>query len=353
MSSPKIAVLRLAFDPEVPLHIGGMRDELAQSQKTFHSDALYSAILSAWAALGKEAWIEDLQPMRFALSSLFPYTQARETAEKVYFLPRIYKPFDIEAFKERYPGSWLSYLKRLKEISWLDLKTFSQQVQQPKGLVPVLDEIQQAYLSPQTIDPAFIRSTIFPRVRVPRTDGEATPYYVDRLYFARGSGLYLIMGAEPEVFETMLVRVRAALQYLSEAGIGTDRNVGNGQFSLEIATQGEMQGFQALFAGKGAHLTNLSLFNPEDQASFTEMTQGSGTGYDLLKRGGWITTQPYQTYRKPSLYFLREGSVFHRGSRSWKAGACLDLRTHSPFLSQSVHHPIWRIGCSLFIPVQS
>jgi CRISPR/Cas system CSM-associated protein Csm4 (group 5 of RAMP superfamily) len=79
--------------------------------------------------------------------------------------------------------------------------------------------------------------------------------------------------------------------------------------------------------------------------------------FELIRRGGWITTQPYMTYRKKSIQMFREGSVFSLPKtravveNSFKAGKTVDLRPELPEGMKQVEHPVWRVGKSIFIPV--
>jgi CRISPR-associated protein Csm4 len=60
------------------------------------------------------------------------------------------------------------------------------------------------------------------------TDSE--PYYVDKIFFHKNAGLFFLVEAEEKTLEML----KAAMRLLSDNGIGTDRNVGNGQFEADF-----------------------------------------------------------------------------------------------------------------------
>jgi CRISPR-associated protein Csm4 len=194
-----------------------------------------------------------------------------------------------------------------------------------------------------------------PRATIPRNGGDAEPYYIERLQFkekvhehTHKGGFYCLFEGD----ETAYKNVLTALNLLGEQGIGTDRNVGNGKFDLIEASEAENQVFEDLFTTKSDYYTNLSLFNPSSHqdliALIGENTPHKNVGFELLKRGGWITTEPYMNLRKKAVFMFQEGSVFKSETVLKTAGQTINLR---PEILKSKSHPIWRVGKSIFVPI--
>ena len=350
-----LKIFKLHF--KSPLHIGTARRDYDRSHKRLHSDTLYAAIIQAWAWLGYDQLLSDLikkdnpkeGKIPFALSSLFPFTHSQEKASStVYFLPRPFKPFHPDTFSQ---ASSASELKQFKDVNWLDLTYFRKQMEEKKGTRADLYHVQEEYLSLQKIDAHFLDSRIQARVSVPRSPGESTPYYIERIRFEYGSGLYgLYLGPEE-----MWNNVEKGLLLLGQEGLGTDRNVGNGKFKLEVLdSEEELTRFKKLLSLSGSTgYTNLSLFSPEKQHNINSiLATPNHLGYNLIKRGGWITTEPYLTLRKNPLYMFEEGSIFSippENNPSNQIGAMINVNPPPPF---ELPHPVWRVGRSIIIPTK-
>ncbi len=338
----QIKLFRMVFD--APLHLGNVRDDFAESTRRLHSDTLYAAIINAWAVLGMEDILQDLSiPVgpNFKISSAFPFT-VTETGI-VYFLPRPFKQFHISLDRR---SQIPNIDKVLKEIEWLDLDYFPSHVSTSQGIEPIMEDIQEIYLSTSKIDVSFIQGQVEPKVSVPRIDGEDPDiHYMERLNFKKGSGLYFLF--EGENYEA----VRTALDFLSEEGIGSDRTYGNGTFELIEENDTEtLNKFDMLFENSSDYHLNLSLFIPQSQSQLKEILKGENVGYYLLRRGGWITTEPYLTLKKNSVFMFREGSVFAGNSFHENPGATVDLMPKI-FKGYKNYHPIFRTGKSFFVPI--
>lgn len=324
-----------------PLHIGTTRADYALSGRRFHSDSLYSAILSAWNLMGvehpalMEAGDKELlcPELGFTITSLFPFYQKNDACESIYFFP---KPLDVLGIPDD-----PNLQKKAKKIEYLDLQEYLKLLNGGKiDCAAEEEKIKGRFFSGQHFDPAFMDSEVYPRVRVPRGGGEDSEvYYIDRMFFKDHAGLFCI--AKFDDSETG-AKVKAALKFLESEGIGTDRRVGNGQFEVSWMP---FYDFDAL--APSAFATNLSLFCPESKDQLS-VYLGEKARYELVKRGGWMTTEPYLTFRKGSVYMFREGGIFHLDHP--EAGKVVNLQPNVPF--KPVEHPVWRVGKSLFLPVQ-
>lgn len=307
-----------------PLHIGDYKPESYEKSESFlRSDTIMAAIFSAWAKIGKVDWIGDGVPP-FTISSAFPYFQKEE--KKVLFFPRIKKQFNILIDND------LS--KPLKKIVWID-SHFFEKIINDENIADIQSSIQGDFLTAIELPKnGFMIRQISERVQIPRdsTENESEPFYMERIYFNDGGLFFLATGDEFEKLES-------ALDFLAHEGFGTDRNVGNGFFkwSKEWIT---------LNAPDSEYGTNLSLYCPESKEKVNDQVDEKST-YDLIKRGGWITTEGYQGKEKNSVYMFTEGSVFYKPD-DIDGNPNIDL---SPDILKSIHK-IYRCGRSIFLPVK-
>lgn len=334
------------FKFTAPLHIANVRADYDRSETTLSSDTLYAAVMSAWATLGMADWISP-EPA-FALSSLFPYY--KQGTQMRYFLP---KPASALKTKDQ------SAYKQIKKARYVEAELFAQWAKgnpiepDTKHLAGDFYLKKPADDKEKDIIKNFMASEVYPRVRVPRVERyDAEPYYIERIWFAEGCGLYCLFIGSDEDYR----KVKTALNFLQHEGIGTDRHVGNGLFELE-----EENALPESFNFKldsATHLVNLSLFCPESREQLESLLpeKDSRIAYELVKRGGWVTAEPFLTLRKKYVYMFREGSVFARPRTDFAAevGFALAGKTHNvrPDWNDEKLHPVYRSGRAIFVPVK-
>ncbi len=333
-----------------PLHLGNEREDYAQSLQTIHSDTLYAALVASLAKAGME--IPEKGDLGCTISSLFPYYQKDKKSPAVYFLPKSKK---IEILPEAENGfDWLGIQKNIKKIKWLDttffrkmiggedMKPFYKNFLQDAGTKEKLKNIKGIYMTGMDIPGEFITNQVFPRVKVPRQlsidnkKQEAEPFYMERLFFKDFSGMYFMSLGDNELLEK-------GLEMLQHEGIGTDRNVGNGYFECykdEMILD---------LPDHCNYAMNLSLFLPEKREQL-ESILDNNTAYSFKKRGGWVSTSPYNTIRKNRINMFEEGSVFKMEIKQPEMlGRIADL---TPEILEKKNHKIWRNGKSIFVPVK-
>lgn len=317
-----------------PLHISDIRaNDYGKSERILRSDTLVAAIMQTWAMLGKEDWIK--QDSGFTTSCLFPFTKATdESKETVFFLP---KPFcGLNVPKDSVDTN---VAKKAKKVQYFDATYFELVLKQTEIKQTNESHYQGAYQSSKRIDTNFLTSDTRIRIRKPRNDSEdAEPFYMEQLRFKAGSGLWGLAWFENETIEN---RVKAAFDYLEEAGLGTDRNVGNGQFKIEWLSENPLPIEKPTTYG-----LNLSLFCPENETDLATMLDGKAR-YELIKRGGWLS-EPHTGLRKRSVYMFKEGSVFRLAKPENVQGSTVDLQPN--ILGKK--HPVWRSGKAIFIPIE-
>ena len=342
----------LRFHFKTPLHIGSVKlEEYSSSAKMLHSDTLYSAIIATWNTLGMQQCIPDNltkagQHLDFTLSSLFPFFQEKAEASPTYFFPKPLGLIQPQNYGEH---------KTIKKIKYLDLASFKSILQ--GKFKPTIEQVKKDYYvsdAKKGFDEQFMTSEVFARNAVPRygdDEKDTKIYYIDRLFFRGNSGLFCIAQFANETIEK---QVMGALRYLQDEGLGTDRHVGNGFFAL---TSEDFTTLDDLKDEDATHSLNLSLFCPPDKPTLTQMMDARSR-YEIIQRGGWITTAPYLSFRKKSIYMFREGSIFNTKEFSGKGlqaqGKTVNLRPDLTYLPEEAQDmpPIHRVGRSLFVPIK-
>ena len=307
MAKKQFTVYRLHFTS--PLHIGDAREDYGISLKTLSSDTLYAALTATLAKMGEQ--LPDDGDFGCVISSLFPYRKDTRNADPTYYFP---KPLGIRYPKDLKPEDF----KKAKKMQWLDLPQFEKALYgQP---VAVCD------------NPDFIKSYVSERVSVSRDYSEnSKPFYMDRVYFEGESGLFFMAEGDTAAIDK-------ALPLLAIEGIGTDRNVGNGFFEYE------KDSLSISLPHDTEYGISLSTLIPESKEQLTSLLS-THSSYELQRRGGWITTVPYNSIRKNVIYAFTAGSVFY-GIQSG-AGKIVDLAPKG-----LVDHPIWRCGKTLVLPIK-
>ncbi len=313
------------------IHLGSHREEYDRSDSIMHSDSLYSAIIAAWAVLGVEhpvleSTADQIPDLGFAITSLFPFFRESASAKPLYFFPIPQQRLN-DADRIQFRGK-----------KWMSTGVFIQYLKTGNLQGP---KISGEFLTPYTVfNPKFMQNEAQPRAYVPRLNEEEIDteiFYIDRIFFAKHCGLFGLA-----IFNNDDIRdkVMLALDYLQDAGIGTDRNVGHGQFEFEMDAFNRFDDLP-----DSDYAMNLSMFLPERQVQLVQMLDDQ-CSHDIVKRGGWITTEGLLSYRKDSVYMFREGGVFK--TKESVAGGTVNLR---PSVLSHVD-PILRVGRSVFLPVK-
>lgn len=337
----QLDIFKLRF--KSPLHIGDERSEYDKSLRIIHSDTLYAALTACIAKVGG-SHIAERGDLGFVVSSLFPFYQKDKDTDPIYFLPK------SKSVQLPNKGQ-LDIAKKIKKVQWLDFGYFQKQINGEKLFDAATEEnIKGNYLtskSNQEFDKDFMYSELQNRVVVPRYgveghEPDARPFYMERIRFKnQWSGMYFLATGKK------LDLLKNALEVLQYEGIGTDRTIGNGYFSFEKAKT--PLSFELPESDK---MMNLSLFCPKKE-QVKQLIDGEKPAFEILRRGGWITTPGLNTYRKNVIYMFAEGSIFNTSiarNRIEVEGELHDLKPVLP--NTEINHPIWRSGRSIMIPVK-
>lgn len=339
MNSVRFKLYKLYFT--APLHISDQREDGSISQKTIHSDTLYSALISCLAKVGKP--VSESGDLGCVISDLFPYYQQKKDSNPIYFLPM---PLRTTLPKLKDPAD----AKKVKKVKWVDANLYSKLLQgNPiiSGKCEGLNHIQDSYLTESELPvdsnglKDFIKSEVMQRVRIEDRTGKepAIPYYIDRISFRDYSGLYFLVLGDTQILDE-------SLEILKMEGIGTDRNVGFGFFEYSVDS------LTLELPEDADHQVALSILIPESKEQLSNLLASNDVAYDFIRRGGWITTYPYTNLRKNAIFGFLPGSVFciNKGLSSAPIGKIVNLKPEIGELSPK--HPIWRNGKSIMLPIK-
>lgn len=315
-------IIKLHF--KSPLHLSRGREDYDVTEKLLHADTLQSALfVTALQLYGQD--IANLEFFKsFQVSSAFPFFK------NTYFLPKPHA--DLDLFDSLNDED----RKKAKKVGYLTLDDFEKVI---AGIKLKFNEKKVAngnvYYTEDAIE---IQSEVYQHVMIPRlAETDATPFYMDRMYFGEGTGFYFILQMNDQAQKQ---KILAALEVLAENGLGTDRNVGNGNFEFEFLEKG----FQCNIPDNANYQYNLALYCPKDKEELPDLNKSY---YTLFKRGGWIASPEDESdasFRKKSIYMFGEGSVFPQTAKSLE-GKIVELQPNA-----MQKHKIWRDGRAFFIP---
>lgn len=338
----KFKIYKLHF--KASLHISDLREDASVSLKQIHSDTFHAALIACLAKVG--APIPEDGDFGCAISDLFPYYQLNKESEPIYFLPM---PLQSSLLQLPDPA----YAKKAKKVQWVDAKLYSQLLKGHNFFLDELHLIQGAFLT-ETILPKdasgsieFVKSEMVQRVEMKDRTGQSNvlPYYVDRITFRDYAGFYFLASGEN------MSMLEEALSILEMEGIGTDRNVGYGHFeTLSKDEQGMPLEMEIDTPSDADYHVTLSMFIPETEEQLRQLLSSERVAYDFTRRGGWITTYPYNTYRKNAIYAFLPGSIFRKIDNRKVIGRIADLTPKGEGIT--INHHIWRNGKSIMLPIR-
>ncbi len=339
-------VIKLNF--LTPLHIGRGRDELDKSEHIYPSDSMKAAIYAIGRSSYPEWENQDRFFSDFRISSCFPYFQDE------LFFPR---PLVNKVIRITDDADAAGSAKRIKRIEYLSFPIFQD----------ILDpDASDIFISRTDLSPdgafvfshnmrlnnesaernksseVFMRSAIQQRVLVPGDGTNTRPFYIDRVYFAEGSGLFFLAcfaneRIRREVFNT--------LRILGETGIGTDRSVGNGLFEV-VWTVDRPHFIDIRDNESGTLQMPLGYYLPtEDEMDSIDL---SASKWSLVKRGGYMAGSENERHRhllKRSIFMFNHGSAFT--AKKKLIGKIAELK---PEWNEAMH-PVWRCGMPIIITV--
>lgn len=264
------------------LHIGSSTLGEEDTYDYAPSDTLFSALCHAYLGAFGTPPLEELlgrfdEEPPFLVSSAFPFY------EETLFLPfpRVELPPRAEE-KER------GAKKRLKESPWIPFEDFAR----------LLDGESVEDLGGN--EDRLPRKELLPRVALDRDSSNSAIYYVRRVVFPPGGGLWTLLDVKDESLEPAL---RQTFRLLGEMGVGGERTMGCGFFDPEFGEAPRALAERLAGTAPYVALSRVSPEKPEEAAAKVDR-------YALVESKGWMSSPTGMQRKRKSVMFFAEGSSF-------------------------------------------
>jgi len=311
-----------------PIHIGTGRESYDVSASELHSDTLSAALAAVGISTGLCGDVKALLSS-IRISSAFPYW------DNSYFLPKQQGRLNvtIEGQEEH------SYRKRLKAVKYVEVSLW-QKLAAGKTLHIADSQARGLFLIPPEAEIGEIcKSQVNQRVGVSRDKAtDSDPFFFEWHYYDSRAGLYCLLDADEATTETA-VRL---FEVLGENGIGTDKSVGGGKFSVAVDEMNIVEPDDADSS------VLLSLYIPTEE-EHKALFDGSPR-FTLLRRGGYMagsSVECFRHLRKKTVYAFGVGSTFRTTARL--EGEVVDV---APNWEDAEMHPVYRSGRPLTIKIK-
>lgn len=306
-----------------PIHLGKGTDDYSSSVPTLSSDSLSSALAAVRARQGRAEGIESFLDS-FLISDAFPFAEGR------LFLP---KPVgrinaDLIGMDEALVR------KRLKKIEYVELPVWADLLMGSRIAISS-EQISGRFLtcpSAADFDNPVIRK-VSQRVAVPRNGADANPFFFEWSYFKKDCGLFCLVKADKDTVKEL----ESLFNLLGETGIGSDRSIGGGHFSVEISS------VELIEVEDPSSTMILSSYLPTcEEVSNLDLP---ASRYQLVFRRGFMAGSSDLNachYRRKDILLFRSGSLFRPSIPL--GGQIVDLK---PDIFTT--HPVYRSGKPLCI----
>jgi len=328
----EITLYKLDF--HAPLHIGVHGVGYEETDEIIHSDTLFSAIMSVWGHLYDDDIEKMCQTPPFYISSAFPFKK------DTLFFPRPFVKIGKEAENEDQKG------KKLKRVTYLSQQLFESILQgEAENLeFSEADTFQDGVfwcknmsLNSQNADRVFTEREL-PRVTIDRHTNLSEIFYFSEIVFEKDAGLFFLAKFKQKEIKPQF---EAVLRLLGDEGIGGDKRMGKGLYSLAIE-----ENFHLSVPANADGFLTLSLYYPEE----AEFNNGilKEASYNLINRKGWLHCPGAMSLRRKEIKVFKEGSVFSAiGKETYGTNPCVLERNEDLGLS----HSIYRYGFAFSLPI--
>lgn len=358
----KLPILKMEF--RTPLHLGGEGHSVEIIEKCAHSDTLFSAICHAWL---KMHGAEDLKSMLdafidagregveppFSLSSAFPYVASEKTSKQpmFYFPTPHMRPPLPEGMEPPVP---------VKDVNWVSKALFERWITyyELESAVDVPPEWDQLEERQELLGQAMV-TEVRPRITRDELSGGSQLYFFGMQRFAKRSGLYCFIRWREDTREQFEPKLKAAINLLSDIGLGGERSSGYGTFkprwcSLDLKLPDQAENTNGLIS--------LSLWYPNEKDMERPYSNVSLEQYQLVHRAGWSASPLLKkAYRRKVVRMFAEGSTFRRTKldptqpapppflRRDITGCLVDVTPED--LIKDGGHRVYRYGFAFTLPV--
>lgn len=311
-----------------PLHLGTGKENYDFSASQLQSDTLSAALASIRCQQGKTNDIKKFMES-FTVSSAFPF-----------FRDRLYMPKPLGRLEQIYVSGKEEheYRKKLKKVKYIDIELWNKLINGENICIEDY-QIQNGFIVIGHEKPTTYKSQVVQRVTVPRNDGEdAQPFFFNWQYFHPDSGLFCILDCNVD----MLQEITDLFTSLGENGLGTDKNIGGGKFTIETCS------IHIADIQEPKSMLLLSTYIPtEEELSSIDL---SNSKYSLISRDGYMAGSNqivFRHLRKRSVYMFDYGSLL--STTKPLKGKTINL---APAWNDERMHPVYRNGHPICIPVK-
>ncbi len=324
-----ITVYKLKF--KTPLHIDAQGIGYETTDEIIHSDTIFSALMSLWHNFCNDDIEEICKNPPFLISSAFPFK--RET----YFFPKPMVRIDSKGEDDFKIGKKLKKVKYISknilEIFLLGKKLeFNESNTLQNGNFWIMeDELSQ--------DETLFKKREVPRVTIDRVSNSSDIFYFSEIIFEKDSGLFFLVKFLSEGVQR---KFEAILRLLGDEGVGGDKRLGRGIFSVEKKTD-----FQLSVPDHADGILNLSLYHPTEEEIKENLLNNAS--YALITRKGWIHSLGAMSLRRQSIRMLKEGSAFNCLNKQLYGDCPIVLEKD---IDNGLSHNIYRYGIGFCLPLK-
>ncbi len=271
-----------------PLHVssGGYGEESVDA--VIHSDTLFSALcMAASRLLGDDAVAILLDDASLRITSAFPFLG-----------DELLMPKPVGCEFANFGDLTYAQQKVAKKLRFLPLEILTRFLEGGSVSLDV-DRLRGGWwITSATAPPILVTTAEVPRVTLDRTSGAAGIFHVAEVRFCSGAGLYALVHSDQAATRGI---VRTCMRLLADEGVGADRTVGKGQFTLsEGSLELPLEGPAPVW-----YLASLYAPSTAEHAAW----DAAASRYELLERKGWISAPGQATQRRKRMWTLQEGST--------------------------------------------
>lgn len=300
------------FDFLTSVHFG--EGGLTKGTNILHADTIFSALCIEAVKRGSkilQRLIVAAENDRLRISDGLPYI------DDTYYIP---KPL-VELKIEKEGDSILK--KALKKLSYVPIDQLEKYLTGKMDIVTESDKFHDRFGGSMLVEKAAVHG-----------QKETMPYAVDTYRYGKNTGLYICVACEQN---EDLKLVEELLESLAITGIGGKISSGYGKF--ELRHEKMIPELEKRLVDSYNVYTIISVALPKEDELEPVL---EGSGYRLLKRGGFISSVNYSDSfrKKKEVYLFQAGSSFKKKFE----GSVLDVSIHGM-------HPVYRYAKPMFLGV--
>ncbi len=327
-----------------PVHFGSSGIGMENTQLSLSSDSITSALINAFAIMGKAEEVVDALNSKtppFVLSSLFPFGPIQDSPI-AYAVPRpLSLPFVKNEEDIRLYGKDLKRLRFLKSSDlslWLGDKPLDKT--ELKGIIERGHQLATPW--DNTYEKGWFASVLRPRVSLDRVTQTSNIWQCGILHFQKDAGLYgLIHIVDNKWFKD----IEMALRLLGDVGIGGERTYGLGLFTFSgfESPDPEQWGNYKIADPSKFILASRYFPSKEEHKQLTEFL----VAWNFQEIRGYITSgRDATTLKRKRVRMITEGSVVSKPV----IGSLANV-TPCDADSFGLKHKIYRCGLAFLLPL--